>query len=146
MSKPTLATAALPRRGRLRPHAALSTRNKVGLVLTFLIGLFSVPSIVGAGEEPKEGYDSPPVAVLILGSVFGVIMVVACWLAWRSAGRDAIRVAAGSSIVQAISTVPAFFVDIESTLKVVSAVSFLVGVVGIVLILSPERRNPAVVD
>lgn len=137
--------AAVPRRW-FSPHPALSTRNRVGLILTFLIGVTSAPSVAGLGEEPKEGFDSPPAGVLILGTVCGVIMIVACWKAWRAACLNSMRVAAGTSIVQAVSTVPAFFVDIESYLKVASAVSFLVSVVGIVLILSPDRRNPGLVD
>lgn len=140
-------TVAAPRR-RIRPHFSLTGRNRAGLIITFLIGIGNVPSFLfPTGDDGGDGgADGPPLAVGILDTICGVIMIVACWIAWRQGSRAAVRVAAGASILQALSAVPAFFVDVSAGLKVAAAVGIVVAFVAVVLMLSPERRNPAVLD
>ncbi len=126
-------------------HDGHTRAVRARLILTFLIGLANLPSAFTPAPGGDDG-ESPPFGVLLLGSICGAIMVVACWIAWRAGKRGAVRIAAGLSILQALSAVPAFFVDVPAAVKVLVAVLVIVTFVGVVLMLSPERRNPAVTD
>lgn len=145
MSTAHLANQPVARRKRFTPHPSLSRRNRIGLVMTFLIGLMNVPSILGPSGD-QEGSDGPPFAVNALDSVCGIVMVVGCYLGWRAGRRGAIRVAAGASILQALSAVPAFFVDVPAWLQALAGVAFVVSVIGVVLMLSAGERSAAVAD
>ena len=70
-----------------------STRQKVGLVLSGLINLSNIPS---AFSPTPDGETGPPYAILVLGSVLGVIGLVATVMAWRG-NRAALRVLPGRS-------------------------------------------------
>ncbi len=142
MTTSDLSTA---RPARFSAHPSLTGRNRVGLIITFLIGVANLPSVVTPTPNGDEG-DGPPFGVLVMGSICGAIMVAACWIAWRSGKRGAIRLAAGVSILQALSAVPAFFVDVPAAVKVLVGVLVVATFVGVVLMLSPERRNPALAD
>lgn len=129
-------------RGR-RAHASLTRKNRIGLVLTVLIGLVNLPSAL---ERSPDGGEGPPYGVLVLDSVCGVLLIVAAIVAWRTGGRGAVRLAAGVNILQALSSVPAFFVDISVVIKIVAAVAVVVSFVAVVLTLSPGRGPRAVSD
>jgi hypothetical protein len=137
---------AATRRGRFSAHPSLTARNRAGLIITFLLGLMNVPSIGMPSGGGDDGSDGPPFGVLVVGSILGVIMVVACWTAWRNGNRARVRVAAGASIVAVLTSVPAFFVNVSAVIKVLTAVTVVAAFVGVVLMLSAERRNPAVLD
>ena len=130
-------TAATPVRSRL------TTTQKVGLVLCFLNSLWSVPSFLEG--DPAPGQDGPPEVVMILASVLGVIGCVASVLAWRGSGV-ALRIAAGSIIIDTLVSLPAFFVDVPTGLKVLVAVGVVLCVVTIVLMFSGDRRTAPVTD
>jgi O-antigen/teichoic acid export membrane protein len=132
-------------RGRFDAHPSLTGRNRAGLLITFVLGVINLPSAFTPAPG-GDGGDGPPLGVLILGSICGLIMAGACWVAWRQGKRAAVRVAAGVSILQALSAVPAFFVDVPAVVKALVAVLVVVTFVGVVLMLSPERRNPAARD
>ncbi len=55
-------------------------------------------------------------AILVVGSVLGVVGLVAAILAWRG-NRVALRVAAGAIIVITLTGLPAFFVDVPMGIK-----------------------------
>lgn len=84
--------------------------------------------------------------VLVLDTVCGVLMIAAVVMAWRTGRRGALRFASGVNIVQALSGVPAFFVDVDAVIKVAAAVGVVVSLIAVVLTLSPGRRSTAVVD
>jgi hypothetical protein len=139
--------AATAARGRFRAHPSFSGRNRAGLIITFIIGLTNVPSILApSGDNADGSSDGPPFAINLLDSILGVVMVVVCWLAWRNGNRAFVRIAAGTAILAALTAVPAFFVDVSSAIKVLVGVAVVVTFVAVVLMLSPERRNPTVVD
>ena len=130
-------TAATPVRSRI------STKQKVGLVLCFLNSLQSVPSFLVGGPDP--GQEGPPEAVLVLASVLGVIGVIATVLAWRGSGV-ALRVAAGTIIVNTLTSLPAFFVDVPTWLKAVAAFGVVLCIVTVVLMFSGNRGTAPVTD
>jgi hypothetical protein len=114
----------------------ISTRQKVGLVLAALLNLTSIPSVL---FPPSDGEDGPPMVVLVVSTILGVIGLVAVIAAWRR-NRLALRVAAASLIVQALLAIPAFFADIDAGIKLAAGASVVVTIVAIVLMFSPARR------
>ena len=84
-------------------------------------------------------------AILVIGSVLGVISVVAAVLAWRG-HRAALRVTAGSMVLITLTGLPAFFVDVPMAIKALVGLSVIVTVVGVVLMLSSDRRPASVQD
>jgi hypothetical protein len=121
----------------------ISTRQKVGLVLAGVMSVINIPSVFFPAPDGDEG---PPLAVLAVNSVLGIIGLVAVVIAWRSGNKAAIRVAAGTLILNAITSLPAFFVDVPAGLKAVVGISVLVTVATVVLMFSPARRPAPVLD
>jgi hypothetical protein len=129
--------------GKSPTHTGLATKQKVGLVLCFINSLLSVPSYFEG--TPDSAQDGPPEAVMILASVLGVVGVVATVLAWRGSGV-ALRVAAGAIIINTLTSLPAFFVDVPLWLKILVAGGVVLCVVTVVLMFSGPRRPAPVVD
>ena len=114
-----------------------STRQKVGLVLSGLINLSNIPS---AFSPTPDGETGPPYAILVLGSVLGVIGLVATVMAWRG-NRAALRVAAGALVINVITALPAFFVDVPAFIKALVALSVVLTVTALVLMFSAGVRR-----
>jgi hypothetical protein len=121
----------------------LTTRNKIGLVLAALLALGDVVSIADPTPAGEEG---PPLIVLVISLLVGVVTLVALVPAWRTGSRTALRVVAGTRILSAILSLPAFFVDVPAGIKIASAAAFAVTVVCVVLVLSPANRRVPVTD
>lgn len=121
-----------------------SVRQRTGLVLAALLSVASF----GSAFLPStpEGEVGPPPVVLWAGAVLGAVGLVAVVLTWRSGSRGALRVAAGALIISALTSVPAFFVDIPVLLKAFAAVSVLLTVAAVVLMFSSARRSASVTD
>lgn len=122
----------------------VSTRQKVGLVLAGLYSLGNIPSLVlpsGSGDNA-----GPPVSVLAVDSVLGVIGLVAVVIAWRTGSRAALRVAAGAVIVITLTALPAFFVDVPAGVKLLVGGSVLVTIAMVVLMFSSARPPAPVLD
>jgi hypothetical protein len=120
----------------------ISTRQKVGLALAGLLSASAIPSVLFPTPDGEEG---PPMGVLVLSSVLGVIGLVAVVAAWRGS-RLGLRVAAGALIVSALTGVPAFFVDVPAGIKLLTGVSVIVTIGAIILMFSPARRPAPVLD
>jgi hypothetical protein len=114
----------------------LSTKNKVGLAIAGLLGIADSFSFL---QPTPEGEVGPPFGILVLGSICGVITVVAVVVAWVKANRGAIRVAAGARIVSMLTALPAFFVDVPAGIKILVTAVVVLTVVSVVLMLSPAR-------
>ena len=124
------------------PTTTITGRQKAGLALALLIGAANIPSVFSPTPEGEEG---PPYAVLLVGAVLGVITIVSAVMAWRG-NRPALRVCAGSLVVNVLLTLPAFFVDVPSWIKAASAFFTLLTIAAIVLIFSTARRPVPVTD
>lgn len=120
--------------------AALSTRNRVGLVLAAVLGLFDVVGVF-ATPDPGPGEQGPPTAVLVGGGVLGLVAIVAAIWTWRTGNRIGSRVVAATRIVSAVSALPAFFVEgVPAGLVALAAVGVVLTVVTVWLVLSPPAR------
>lgn len=121
----------------------LNTRNKIGLVIAGLISLANVPSVLAGTPEGEVG---PPMVVLLVDTVCGVIGLVAVVVAWRGGSRTALRVAAACVVISLVTALPALFVDVPAFIKVLVAVFTLVTLTALVLMFSADRRRAPVVD
>jgi hypothetical protein len=121
----------------------LTTKQRVGLVLCALYSLANIPSFLAGGSDSAE--DGPPMGILVISSILGVIGLVAAIMAWRG-NRVALRVAAGAIIIVTLTGLPAFFVDVDAAIKVLVGVSVLVTVAAVVLMFSGDRRSTSVTD
>jgi hypothetical protein len=121
----------------------LTTKNKVGLALAGLLGLADLPSFL---QSTPDGETGPPQGILIIGSICGLVTIVAVILAWRSGSFAAIRVAAGARIVSVLTALPAFFVDVPAFVKVLVTVFVIITIASRVLMFTPSRRTTPVTD
>lgn len=120
-----------------------SKRQKVGLVL---VGLYSALNILGVLFPTPEGQDGPPIGILIIDSVLGLVGLVAVIVTWRTGNRAALRAAAGAIIIMTLTALPAFFVDVPAGIKLLVGVSVLLTIAAVVLMFSPGRRSTPVLD
>jgi hypothetical protein len=121
----------------------ITTRNKVGLAIAGLISLTNVPSVF---ESQPDGEVGPPMTVLVLDTLLGVIGLVAVVVAWRTASRTALRVTAACLVIAAVTALPALFVDVPAFIKIAVAVSTVITMVALVLMFSGDRQRQPVLD
>lgn len=119
-----------------------TTKQKVGIAIAGVYSLANIPGFLGA---PDPGVEGPPMAILVVGSVLGVIGLVASVMAWRG-NAVALRVAAGAIIVVTLTGLPAFFVDVPMFIKALVGFSVLLTVLAVVLMFSTDRRPAPVAD
>jgi hypothetical protein len=121
--------------------SVFTRKNKVGFVLAILLGLTDVPSVLGPTPEGEVG---PPIAVLVLSTVCGLVTLAAVTYGWTRRSWPAIRAAAGARIVSLLLAMPAFFVDgLPGFFRVAAAVFVLVTIGTVVLMLIPARPAEA---
>jgi CRISPR-associated Cas5-like protein len=119
-----------------------TSRLRAGLALSAFLGLLGV-AFVGI---PTDGQESPPVVVIVLSAVLGLVQVACAVIAWRTGNRLAIRINAAVLIINALLSVPAFFVDIDAWIKAIAALSVILTVVALVLTLRRESTPYTVTD
>jgi hypothetical protein len=116
---------------------------RTGLAISAILGLANIPALF---LPTADGPDSPPVFVLVVSVMFGLVSTACAVTAWRSGNRLAVRINAAALIINALLTMPAFFVDVDSWIKVGAAVSVVLTVVALVLTLRREHPPFTVTD
>jgi hypothetical protein len=118
-----------------------STSNKVGFVLAILLGIANMISVANPTPEGEVG---PPLPILALGALLGLVVIIAVSVGWARRNRAAIRAAAAALILSALLALPAFSTpDVPAVLKTLAAVFILLTIVTLVLMLTPARRTTA---
>jgi hypothetical protein len=123
-------------------RSAVNTKQKIGLVLCGLYSLANIPSFL---EAPPDGEEGPPMSILVVGTILGVIGLVAAVMAWRG-NRVALRVAAGAIIIETLTGLPAFFVDVPMFIKALVGLSVVMTLAAVVLMFSVDRRSASITD
>jgi hypothetical protein len=117
-----------------------ATRQKVGIGLAGIFSLSQVPTFL---IPTPEGEPGPPFFILVLGSVLGLVGVVAAIQAWRGSSV-ATRILAGAMIVSTLTGLPALFVDgIPAAVRIFVGVSVALTIAAVYLMFSPPRRPAA---
>ena len=123
--------------------ATINGRFRLGLAISAFLGILNVPFLFA---PTPDGDDGPPTLILIVSGVLGLVSVVCAVAAWKSGNRLAVRINAAALIINALFSMPAFFVDIAPWVKVGAAVSVLLTVVALVLTLRREPTPYTVTD
>lgn len=124
-------------------EARTTPQLRTGLALSAFLGLINIPFLFA---PTPDGQDAPPVAVLVLSAALGLVSVVCAVVAWRSGNRLAIRINAAALLVNALTSLPAFFVDVDAWIKVGAAVAVVLTVAALVLTLRREPTPYTVTD
>lgn len=122
---------------------AITGKFRLGLAVSAFLGLSNIPFLFAPTPDNDSG---PPTLVLVVSGVLGLVTLVCAVLAWRSGNRLVVRINAAALIINALLTMPAFFVDVASWIKVGAAVSVLLTVVALVLTLRREPTPYTVTD
>jgi hypothetical protein len=121
----------------------LTKINKAGLIIAFVLGLLDLTSPF---QPTPDGNDGPPYAILLIDAVLGLITVIAVVIAWRTARRGAVRIAAGARIISVVTALPAFFVDVPAALQAVVGLFAVITIACVAMLLAPSRRPVPVSD
>ena len=112
-----------------------TTGITVGLVLAGLLGLVDTVSIL------TDTGDGPPFAIVVAGTVLGLLTLVGVWFGWRGSRAGIVTVVV-TRLLSALSAVPAFFVDdVPGALVGLAAVGVAVTLVAVALV-APALRQP----
>ena len=120
-----------------------SKRQRIGLLLA---GSYSAFNILSVLLPTPDGQVGPPMGILIIDSVLGLVGLAAVIVTWRTGNRAALRAAAGAIILITLTTLPAFFVDVPAGIKLLVSVFVLLTIAAVVLMFSPGRRSTPVLD
>ena len=128
------------------PVTTTTGRFRAGLALSALLGLVSIAFVLVPSPDSGSGRDAPPMLIIVASALFGLVNIGCALIAWRSGNRVAVRINAAALIINALLTMPAFFVDIDAWIKVVAALSVVATVLALVLTLRRERPPYTVTD
>jgi hypothetical protein len=113
-----------------------NTSTTIGLAICALLGVIDIVSLGGLGAD-----DGPPVAIVLLGAVLGVITLVGARMAWRGVPKGATAVIA-SRVISALTALPAFFVDdVPGWVGPFVAVFLVLTIAGVGLLVAALRRR-----
>jgi hypothetical protein len=121
-----------------------SKLNKTGFVLALLLGLGDLASPLMSG--PPDAQAGPPLPILLLDALLGLITVVAVIWGWRAGRRGPIRIAAGARIVSMITALPAFFNPVPAAIQLLVGFIVVVTIACVALMLLPSRVPVPVSD
>lgn len=123
----------------------LSRNNRTGLVIAAVLGLGDMTAAFLPASEGESG-DRPPVGVIVLGFILGLLTIGLVVRAWKSGHRKTIRGIAALRIFSAVTGLPAFFVDVPAWVKALVAVAVLATLVSVVLMLGHDKRTDRITD
>jgi peptidoglycan/LPS O-acetylase OafA/YrhL len=120
-----------------------STRQKAGFVLATIVALLNIPgAFIPTSGSDTTAPTGPPVAVLVIALVLGLVVVGLLLWAWRTGRRGPLRAAAVLLVVLALSALPAFFVaSIAAWIRLFAGLYVLATLAAIVLLFSPGPRR-----
>ncbi len=114
-----------------------STPTTYGLAICVLLGVIGIISLAQLGSD-----DGPPVGVILSGAVFGVITLVGARMAWRGGRKGGVVAVIVSRVLDALSALPAFFVDdIPDWVPFFVGIFVVLTVVGVGLLVVALRRR-----
>jgi hypothetical protein len=112
-----------------------NTNLKWGIAITAFLALIDVAGLAGTGMD-----DAPPFAVIASGAVVGIVTFAALRPALRQV-RAGLWTVIVSRSVSALSSLPPFFIDAPTWVRVGCAVSISMTVLGVGLLLPYARRG-----
>jgi hypothetical protein len=111
-----------------------TTNLKFGLAISGFLALTDIAGLAGTGMD-----DAPPFAVIAVGAAIGVVTLVALRPALRQVPA-ALWVVIVTRTLSALSSLPPFFIDVPTYIRVACAVAIVIAVIGVGLVLPYARR------
>lgn len=121
----------------------ISARQHAGLVLGIIVGLVNIPAaFIPGGNNDAGDPTGPPVFVLVVGAVVGVLIALFL-LQWRRTdGRGWLRTSAVLMILLALLALPGVFTpSVEGWVRVAAGVYVLGTLASLVMLFSPGGRT-----
>lgn len=121
----------------------LTGARKAGYILGIVLGLGNAVSFFfPSGTNDDGDAVGPPVPVLVVGIIIGLVVMGLLWWSWRADVGWAKRVAVVLLVVLALLAVPAFGQDsVAAWVKSVAGVVILATIVDVVLLFLPQRTD-----
>jgi hypothetical protein len=124
----------------------LSSRQRAGYVLGMIVGFANLPgAFVPGGEDGSGSPTGPPVAVLALGAVLGLVVMALLYQSWRTGRRAWLRSAAVLMILLALLALPGVLTPtVDAWIRVLAGAYVLLTVAALALLFAPAaRRTPS---
>ena len=121
--------------------ATPSTRVRVGLALSIILGLANLPFLF---LDVDWGAEAPPTGLLLFGAALGMVSVVCAAIAWNSGNRVAIRINIAALVINGLMVVPGLFVESSTFIKVASAAIVVATVIAVALMMRRTSTATAV--
>jgi hypothetical protein len=83
----------------------LTRENKIGLALAFILGLADIAFLAALSGDG----DKPPVAIVVLSVVVGIVTLVLVVLAWRAPTWPVMITIIGLRVISGLGDIPGFF-------------------------------------
>src|SRR4051812_49358210 len=113
----------------------LTRENKIGLVLAFLLALSDIAFLA---TLTGDGTDKPPVAIVVLSVLVGIVSLVLVVAAWRRPTWPVMITIIGLRVLSALGDIPGFFQT--AGIATVSVIHFLITLACIGLLRNWLRR------
>jgi hypothetical protein len=111
-----------------------TTNLKFGIAICAFLGIVDVAGLAGTGMD-----DAPPFAVIAIGAVVGLVTLAALRPALRQVPAGLWTVVV-TRVISALSSLPPFFIDAPTWVRVACAVAITLTVLGVGLVLPYARR------
>ena len=122
----------------LTHYTAISTTNlKIGLGISAVLALADVAGLAGTGTD-----DAPPFAVIAVSALVGLVTFGALRAAWRQVPAGLWTVV-GTRVLSGLLSLPPFFVDAPTWVRIACAVTVAVTALAVVLVLPYARHAQA---
>lgn len=112
-----------------------TTNLKWGIAICAFLAVVDVAGLAGTGMD-----DAPPFAVIASGAVVGIVTLAALRPALRQV-RAGLWTVIISRAVSALSSLPPFFIDAPTWVRVGCAITIALTVVGVGVLLPYARRG-----
>lgn len=114
-----------------------TTNLKFGIAVCAFLAATDIAGLAATGVD-----DAPPLAVIVIGAVLGLVTLGALRSAWRQVPAGLWTVI-GSRVASALFSLPPFFIDVPTYIRVGCAVAIVLAVLGVGLLVPYVRRTRA---
>lgn len=123
---------------------SISGPRRAGHVLGIILGVVHMSALAASPDGEGSG---PPVGVLAIGAVLGLVIIALLVQSWRHDQRGPRRVAAVLLVLAGLGALPGLLVaDVPLGLQAAAAVLVLLTLAAVVLMFYPQRASATLVE
>jgi hypothetical protein len=126
----------------------LSGRQRVGYILGIVVGFVNLPgAFVPGGEDSSGAPTGPPVEILVVAAVLGLLIMGLLVGAMRTGRHGFTRAAAVFLVLGALLALPGVLTtSVDAWIRVFAGLYVLATLTSLVLMFSPARRAVPALD